>query len=57
MSNFAFDFFQCVILTEVPMTVQVQVNKFCRQQTPQIRVKISSSYFQIGILSLIMTVH
>lgn len=29
--------YQCVILTEAPLKVQIQVNNFCRQQTPQIR--------------------
>nr|XP_022335086.1 ubiquitin-like modifier-activating enzyme 6 [Crassostrea virginica] len=38
--------YQCVILTEVPMTVQVQVNKFCRQQTPQIQF-ISADVFGV----------
>lgn len=29
--------YQCVILTEAPLKVQIRVNNFCRQQTPQIR--------------------
>lgn len=29
--------YQCVILTELPLHLQVKINKFCREQSPQIR--------------------
>ncbi|XP_056022965.1 ubiquitin-like modifier-activating enzyme 6 isoform X2 [Ostrea edulis] len=38
--------FQCVILTEVSMDVQIRVNNFCREQTPQIKF-ISADVFGV----------
>lgn len=38
--------YQCVILTEAPLKVQICVNNFCRQHTPQIRF-ISADVFGV----------
>ncbi|XP_041365685.1 ubiquitin-like modifier-activating enzyme 6 isoform X1 [Gigantopelta aegis] len=38
--------FQCVILCECSLNVQLKVNKYCRQQTPQIKF-ISSDVFGV----------
>ncbi|XP_062608943.1 ubiquitin-like modifier-activating enzyme 6 [Saccostrea cucullata] len=38
--------FQCVILTEAPLSVQIRVNNFCRQQIPPIRF-ISADVFGV----------
>ncbi|XP_076101717.1 ubiquitin-like modifier-activating enzyme 6 isoform X1 [Mytilus galloprovincialis] len=28
--------YQCIVLTELPLTLQLKINKFCREQSPQI---------------------
>ncbi|XP_071116037.1 ubiquitin-like modifier-activating enzyme 6 [Haliotis cracherodii] len=40
--------FQCIILTECPLPVQVRVNKFCREQSPQIHFISSDVYGVFG---------
>lgn len=36
--------YQCVILTEMPLNVQLIVNEFCRKQNPQIKMVVADVY-------------